>query len=883
MLYSRQTLKLLCIWVIGLQCFCFAEEKNAKTEAPVKFPLPNPSAIGAQKYCALLNNFLQQGGYEKWKKDPRPRATGPFFVRDSGVVESFGTHGSSAVQVVYSPEVWKWMEDGRKGIIPDGGMIVKLLFARDPKDPTKFSEDITGVSVMVKDSKGSWDGWFNSDGGPLTAPTREHAAAFFDPNAGFALSCINCHASADNPEGTYSTPNHVLGKPAIEHKTVVSAEGLKKNLQLAADIHIAQELPPAAAIRPWQQPAAHWSALLKGGAIAEPAPLPFSTYDHVPQGPRPDGQRAFVTASNCSACHDATQLYSAPPNMSISEKSADGKEALVNLSPHGEWRYSMMGLSGRDPIFFAQLESEHAQHPELAEEIDNACLSCHAVMGQRQWKMDKGADALFSLKSVFAEPDSKHGVYGALARDGVSCVVCHQMQPEGLGTPAQYSGKFLLPEKPKEIFGPYEKAATLPMEQAMGLTPKLGAHLSNSTLCASCHAIVLPSLDAGKKYSRKEFNALAASSEHGKTFHEQATYLEWKSSGYSTEGNAPKATQRSCQSCHMPQTYGDKKLAFKTANIEDDTFPPVENQAPADKLRLELRPNFSRHSLNGINVFALEMFDQNPWLLGVARRNNLFPDPRVKPGFDAAKEAALKMAREQTARVEILSAKRNGATLSVKVRVTNLTGHKFPSGVSFRRAYLELKVSAGEKTVWASGVTDSSGVILGPGEGGRVPLKSEFQTDNAYQPHYKTITREDQVQIYEELVTGSDGALTTSFLNLRNIIKDNRLLPKGWNPTDADAQFVKPVGVGDDNDYEIGEGSDVVTYEIPIGDEKQALNVSATLYYQSIPPYYLRQRFAHLDQPATQRLFYLVNQLETDKSAIRNWKLKIGEDTKAAE
>ncbi len=30
----------------------------------------------------------------------------------------------------------------------------------------------------------------------------------------------------------------------------------------------------------------------------------------------------------------------------------------TNLSPYGEWRYSMMGLAGRDPIFFAQLDTE---------------------------------------------------------------------------------------------------------------------------------------------------------------------------------------------------------------------------------------------------------------------------------------------------------------------------------------------------------------------------------------------------------------------------------------------------------------------------------------------------------------------------------------------
>ena len=34
----------------------------------------------------------------------------------------------------------------------------------------------------------------------------------------------------------------------------------------------------------------------------------------------------------------------------------------ANLSQYGEWRYSMMGLAGRDPIFFAQLDTESTVH-----------------------------------------------------------------------------------------------------------------------------------------------------------------------------------------------------------------------------------------------------------------------------------------------------------------------------------------------------------------------------------------------------------------------------------------------------------------------------------------------------------------------------------------
>ncbi len=872
--------------VIMILCFSLAMHTAVlhagEAEPEVKFPLPRPSEIGTEKFALTLNLFLQQGKYEAWKHDLKPRFTGPYTVRDSGEVVSLGIHGPSAVQVYYSPEVWKWMNEGRKGPIADGGMILKVLFARNPDDPTKHSPELTGFSVSVKDSKGSWDGWFYSDGGPLQKPAADHALTFFDPNAGFALSCVNCHSTADNPELTYSSLRNIADEP-IQHAISISPEGLKKKLATANDIHNPPLLEhPAKKDAPIVNfPYANPDIMLS--ALNEPIPLVLSAFDHLPQGPRPDGQRPFVTASNCMTCHDAVQLYSALPNMAIEQKNKSGEKELVNLSAFSEWRYSMMGLSGRDPVFFSQLDSERAAHPNIAPEIDNKCLSCHAPMGQRQWKHDFGADALFPMDAALAEPGSKHEKYGALGRDGVSCMVCHQMVPEGLGAPNTYGGNFKLQEKPNQIFGPYEKTTTLPMEQAIGLTPKHGPHLADSKLCASCHTIALPALEVGRKYSSAEFAGLAASLPP-RGLHEQTTYLEWKNSVYSTENPANKATQRSCQDCHMSRSYNGDKLKFKIANIEDDTFPPVDHRAKDDSIKMEPHDPYSRHALHGINVFALELFNQNPWLLGVPRKDNLFPATNVKSGFDVALDSAKQMAREQTAKVEILSAKRNGNRLIAQVKVTNLTGHKFPSGVAFRRAFIEFKVQAGDKTIWASGLTDRWGVIGTYANEKFLPLKTEFLPSNAYQPHHLAINREDEVQIYETLIADSNGNLTTSFLSLKNAVKDNRLLPRGWKADGPDYDLTHPLGIGNDNDYRDGEGKDVTTYEVPVDiPAGQALNVSATLYYQSLPPYYLQQRFEQFDKPDTQRLYYFVTRLDLKNSGIEDWKLVIGRDSKKVE
>lgn len=48
------------------------------------------------------------------------------------------------------------------------------------------------------------------------------------------------------------------------------------------------------------------------------------------------------------------------------------------------------------------------------------------------------------------------------------------------------------------------------------------------------------------------------------------------------------------------------------------------------------------------------------------------------------------------------------------------------------------------------------------------------------------------------------------------------------------------------------------------------------MYYQSIPPYYLKQRFVTAPNgPATQRLYYLTSHLNVQGTAIEDWKLPL--------
>src|SRR5262249_17817306 len=140
-------------------------------------------------------------------------------------------------------------------------------------------------------------------------------------------------------------------------------------------------------------------------------------------------------------------------------------------------------------------------------------------------------------------------------------------------------------------------------------------------------------------------------------------------------------------------------------------------------------------------------------------------------------------ARERTARVDVGAVTTSTGQIRADVTVTNLAGHRLPSGVGFRRVFVELVVEDDQGRVgWSSGRTNQPGVIV-DGEGR--PLPSEFfetytdaqgRLQQRSQPHYEVITSQDQVQIYEELVRDANGRFTTNFTRRFAIVKDNRLL-----------------------------------------------------------------------------------------------------------
>ncbi len=852
-----------------------------------------PSVIGVECFEKKLDAFVNSGGYTSWMQDREIRSTGPYIDGNS-----YGVH--PAVKIFYSPQMWSWMIHGRKGEIPDGAMIVKEQYPLPlQKQPSKDYK-LQGWSIMVRDSKASWDGWYWSSGAGLGNP---YQFPFNYPYAGFGQYCVNCHASADNTELTYSSVNNVVSNP-MTYLTVVPSMIPRPADDLAEDIHT--RVKHAAGSRlassglPQPPPSKAFMALynsIKEGSVPRPYALPPESYDLVPQGPRPNGQKMFVTSDQCIGCHDATTNNAAQPNMVY---VPSGTQNYLNLSPYGEWRASMMGLAGRDPIFFAQVESERKLFPELAAQIDNKCFSCHGVMGQRQFEHDTNNKEPFVHEMATAIPPSKLAPYGALARDGISCTVCHRISAEGLGTPESYTGQFKLGAN-DEIFGPYEDVATLPMKNALGLEPKKtkSDQIKSSALCGSCHIVETPVLSDGGANEPDPIN------KPKRKAHEQSTYFEWRNSIFSDETKPVPATAKTCQECHMPGDYKGDPLKFKIASIEDDTFPYTDNRASDNDITMKIRgsntpnndkdPNnrYSRHTLVGINLFGMRMFRQYYDSIGLRYTDPMAVFGNPVPGMELSEQASLDQATKESADIELVSVSMTSAGLDARVRVKNKAGHKLPSGVGFRRAFIEFQVlDAQGAPLWASGRTNELGVIL-DGVTNK-PLPTEFfdvgnDGKQTYQPYHSRINQGGQVQIYEELFKDKvvNGVFTTSFFSLAYEVKDTRLMPQGWKRDGPDASATKPNG-GDERPvggtYFNGSGSDELTYSATLGaDKSKAVTVLVRLYYQSIPPYYLQQRFTTVPNGTfTKNLWYYASRLNVNEpgSKLASWKLKLAEASK---
>jgi hypothetical protein len=243
-------------------------------------------------------------------------------------------------------------------------------------------------------------------------------------------------------------------------------------------------------------------------------------------------------------------------------------------------------------------------------------------------------------------------------------------------------------------------------------------------------------------------------------------------------------------------------------------MPVLTEEAPISSVLGQPRPAFSQHVFRGGNAFMLSILNKYRDELGVVAL------PRE---FDATIRRTQQFLGEETARIRIDAVSRTVDTLAFDIDIESLAGHKLPTAYPSRRVWLHVTVTGMDGSVlFESGGVRADGSIVG---------NAGDSDPDSFEPHYERITSSDQVQIYEPILVDWQDRVTTGLLYGVRYIKDNRLLPRGFDKADADDDIaVQGAALGDGN---FTAGGDRVRYELPIRVPAGS-RIAANLLYQSI-------------------------------------------------
>jgi hypothetical protein len=503
--------------------------------------------------------------------------------------------------------------------------------------------------------------------------------------------------------------------------------------------------------------------------LLAPALAAMSTARAQPQQPRPPGT---VSSSRI----DASRSYGT--HFQTSDRCVACHNGMTTPIGHDmsigtDWRTTMMANAGRDPYWMAGVRREMMDHPTAAAVIQDECSICHMPMMRYEARLAGGEGEIFA----HLPPDPRK-LADRLADDGVSCSVCHQITDENLGRRESFVGGFKIDEKAgsggRRAFGPFEvdPGHTTIMKSATSFQPTRAEHIRSSELCATCHTLLTQALDAQGAVIGE--------------LPEQVPYQEWLHSDY--------RETRSCQSCHMPK---------------------IQEDVPITSVFGEPRPGVSRHTFPGGNFFMQRMLNRFRNDLSVAA------EPQE---LDAAANRTIAHLQSEAAEIFVRNVEVRDGRLDVDIAVENLAGHKLPTAYPSRRAWLHVVVHDRDgEVVFESGALRPNGSIEG---------NDNDDDASRFEPHYTEITRRDQVQIYEAIMVGRDGAPTTGLLTAVRYVKDNRLLPRGFAKPSADKDVAVHGEAEGDGDFQ--GGGDRIRYSIAVGDAPGPFRLEVELWYQPI-------------------------------------------------
>lgn len=448
----------------------------------------------------------------------------------------------------------------------------------------------------------------------------------------------------------------------------------------------------------------------------------------------------------------------------------EGKDVSIGFN----WRASIMANSARDPYWQASVRREDIDHPEAKAEIEDGCADCHMPMARYKAKLSGKLGEVFAHIPFDADPKKN-----ADAEDGVTCSVCHQISKSNLGKRESFNGGFEVetPPSPDDHpeFGPFAIAngqTRIMQTSTGGFRPTAAAHIRDSALCATCHTLYTKSIGPGGKFLGY--------------FPEQVPFQEWQHSDY--------PQKKTCQACHMPEVEQATRIAAVMG---------------------EPRVGMHQHTFTGGNFFVLRLLNSHREELSVSA---------LPAELSAEADRTLAFLQSQAARVTIKNPRVGSGKLSADVLVENLTGHKLPTAFPSRRAWLHFTVrDSNGNVVFESGALNPDGSIKG---------NVNDADPSRFEPHYREITSSDQVEIYEPILKDYDGHVTTGLAAAVGYLKDNRLLPSGFQKQTADKDIAVIGDAADDPNFT--DAGDLVRYSVDFGQTQGPFQIEAELWYQPI-------------------------------------------------
>ncbi len=522
-----------------------------------------------------------------------------------------------------------------------------------------------------------------------------------------------------------------------------------------------------------------------------------SVVDFTPHGTQPGLTHQLEDHAACSGCH-------------ASWSPGTGPTAFM---PYNTWSGSMMAQSMRDPLFWAALDVANADIPGVGD----YCLRCHTPQGWLDGRVSKTTIGTVVNGANGCLLEGTHdAAYYMSPNDysGVGCHFCHRLTetgPNGEIAPPG-SGNFWLDDnetcensqgtQPGPCrYGPYDYAVGDTRVPPGVHTWKYSAFHDRGAVCGVCHDVTTPITSAGPAKTL----ILADGSDSGIPMPLERTFSEWRHSDFADVifrnrmgddfGFTPQLERgATCQDCHM-------------ANSPDPLATACNQNDPGSRAG---------------NLPVHEFVGGNTWIPPMIR--DLYAaniGDTTAEALDRTVDLARYMLSERSATVETAASLAAPGQLGITVKVTNLAGHKLPTGYAEgRRMWLHVVArDAGNNVVWENGYWN--------------PATGELSEDA-------------QTRVYETLqgiwnpttqtcdIVDGQGRKQFHFVLNNCIAKDNRIPPLGF--TGGGNLEIRPVGLV----YPpAAPGSsalanhDIVTYTAPLpGGFSGALTVTATLRFQ---------------------------------------------------